>query len=456
MHKTVVLNVAGLTAQLLGKYTPNLLSFAQSGIQVPIRAAFPAVTCTAQATYLTGCTPREHGIIGNGWYFRDECQVRFWRQSNHLVQRPKIWDAARKLDSDFTAANLFWWYNMYSTANVAVTPRPMYPADGRKISDIYTVPSDLRSNLQRELGTFPLFKFWGPATSIVSSHWIGDAAIHVDRRFDPTLTLVYVPHLDYVLQRVGPDDPAVGKDLLELDAVVGDLIAWYRGRGARIVVLSEYGIVPVSRPVHLNRLLRGQGWISVREELGRELLDPGACEAFAVADHQIAHLYIRRPELISKVRSLLEGTPGVARVLDADGKRELGIDHPRSGELVATADPDAWFTYYYWTDDARAPDFARTVDIHRKPGYDPVELFLDPADPFVKARIGISLLKKRLGFRFLMRAIPLDASLVKGSHGVITSPDDGPILLTAYPSTLSDTSLSATDVYGVILRHLTL
>ena len=257
MQKTVVLNIVGLTPALIGEHTPRLSAFAKSRRVASVNPSIPAVTCTVQSTYLTGKTPSEHGIVGNGWYFRDECEIKFWRQSNKLVTAEKIWDAAKKLDPTFTCANICWWYNMYSTADYTVTPRPMYPADGRKIPDIWTEPAELREELQQQFGTFPLFKFWGPATSIESTRWICDAAIAVDRKFDPTLTLVYLPHLDYNFQRFGPGDPRCARDLAEVDAEAGKLIDYFEnGRKARVIILSEYGIVPVSRPVHINRVLR--------------------------------------------------------------------------------------------------------------------------------------------------------------------------------------------------------
>jgi len=454
MPRCVVLNVVGLTPNLLGPATPHLSAFKDRGTMVPIRTVVPAVTCSVQATYLTGTYPNEHGIVGNGWYFRDECEVRFWRQSNKLVQRPKVWETARRLDETFTCANLFWWYNMYSTADYAVTPRPMYPADGRKIPDIYTGPPALRSHLHDTLGRFPLFEFWGPNTTIRSSRWIAEAAMEVERMHRPSLTLIYLPHLDYGLQKVGPDAKALARDLQEVDAVCGDLIAFYQERGAEVVVLSEYGIVPASRPVHLNRLFRKQGWLAIREELGRELLDAGACTAFAVADHQVAHIYVPEWGKRAAVKTLVEQTPGVAEVLDEAGKRAYRLDHPRSGDLVALAEPDAWFTYYYWLDDDRAPDFARTVDIHRKPGYDPVELFTDPDIAFLKGKVAWTLLKKTLNFRYLMDVIPLDATLVKGSHGLLTAPDDGPLLITSDPEGDLRDSLDATAVHDLLLERL--
>ena len=274
-------------------------------------------------------------------------------------------------------------------------------------------------------------------------------------QFDPTLSLIYLPHLDYALQKKGPAIDGIRTELGELDAVAGDLIDFYEARGARVIVLSEYGIVPVSRPVHPNRVLRSAGLINYRMELGREVLDIGGSEAFAMADHQLAHVYVRDPARIGEVKALLEGVPGVGEVLDEAGKREYGLDHDRSGELVLIAEPDAWFTYYYWEDDAKAPDYARTVDIHRKPGYDPVELFLDPAIRVPPLALGSRLVRKKLGFRTLMDVIPLDASLVKGSHGRI--PDDpakGPLLITRQADLLEDGELAATGVHDLILRHL--
>ena len=448
MHKTVVLNVVGLTPSLIGDATPFLKAFRDEGRMATIRPALPAVTCTAQADYLTGCLPREHGIVGNGWYFRDTQEVKLWQQADGLVQRPRIWEEARRRDASFTCANLFWWYAMYSGADATVTPRPMYPADGRKVPDVWTSPEGLRDELQGALGRFPLFKFWGPMASIECSEWVGEAAIRVDERADATLSLVYLPHLDYALQRCGPGSAAAAAASRDVDGVVERVVTHFRGRGARVVVLSEYGIAAVDRPVHLNRVLRERGYLSIRRELGTERLDAGACRAFAVADHQVAHVYVRDAADVSDVRAVLERTPGVGRVLQ-EAERG-GLDHPRSGELVCLAEPGCWFTYYFWEDDALAPDYARTVDIHRKPGYDPVELFLaDGAKPRLMAKV----LGRKLGFRNLLDVIPLDASLVKGSHGLAdVAAEEGPLLMT--DGVLERDELSSTDVYGVLLDQV--
>lgn len=454
MQKTAVLNVVGLTPALLGEQTPCLSRWAAQGRIASVKSVLPAVTCSVQATYLTGKLPNKHGVVANGWYFRDECEIKFWRQSNKLVQAPKLWDMAKAIDPTFTCANLFWWYNMYSSTDYSITPRPMYPADGRKLSDIYTQPAAVRTQIQADLGQFPLFHFWGPNTSIRATQWIAASAKWMEERYNPTLTLIYLPHLDYCLQRVGTEVKQIQQDLQDIDAVCGDLIAYYESRDVQVIVLSEYGITPVSRPIHLNRVLRENGLITVREELGRELLDPGASIAFAVADHQIAHVYVNDPVYLPKVRSILEATPGIAQVLDEDSKPAYYLDHPRSGELVVIAQPQAWFTYYYWLDDQQAPDFARTVDIHRKPGYDPVELFLDPQLKFPKVKVAWRLLKKQFGWRYLMDVIPLDATLVKGSHGSLTSPTESPLLITRQTHLLSAEAIAATAVCPLILQHL--
>ncbi len=455
MHKTVVINAVGLTARLVGGNTPRIGEIVRAGEMACVGAVIPAVTCSVQSTYLTGTWPAEHGIVGNGWYFRDECEVRFWRQSNRLVKGEKIWDRARGRDSKFTCANLFWWYNMYCGADWSVTPRPMYPADGRKIPDVYSSPASLREELQRELGQFPLFEFWGPMTSIRSTEWIAEAAIRVDKKFDPTLSLIYLPHLDYGLQRWGPDSPRIAGELRELDGVVGKLVDHFRGRGARVLILSEYGIQRVSRQIHLNRVLREKGLLVVREEMGREVLDAGASVAFAVADHQVAHVYVNDKSRVEEVAEMVRGVKGVARVLDEGEKREMHLDHERSGELVALAERDAWFTYYYWLDDARMPDFARTVDIHRKPGYDPAELFVDPGIAMPKVKVGWTLLKRKMGMRSLLEVIPTDGAMVKGSHGVEpASAEEGAVIISSEKGVIGPNRIEGREVYNVIWRSV--
>ena len=457
MQPTLVLLVVGLTPNLVGEHTPNLKKLAGQGGMSSLSTVLPAVTCTVQATLLTGRLPSGHGAVANGWYFRDIAEINLWRQSHHLISGEKVWEAARRRDPAFTCAQMFWWYNMYSSADWSATPRPMYPADGRKIPDHYAFPPELHDELNGKFGQFPLFSFWGPRADITSTKWIADATLHVMESRKPTLTFCYLPHLDYNLQRLGPDvsNPRLQKDLAEIDQVCGSLIEAAERSGRAVVVVSEYGITPVRDAIHINRALREAGFIAVRAEMGREILDAGASEAFAVADHQIAHVYVRSPDRVSAVAELIRGLDGVEQVLDDAGKRQVGLDHPRAGEVVAISKADRWFSYYFWLDDGRAPDYARTVDIHRKPGYDPVELFLDPAIRIPQLSVGWRLAKRKLGMRTLLDVIPLDTRLVKGSHGRLADdPQEGPLVISSRPNLMPAGEVPATAFKALLLRHV--
>ena len=452
MKRTAVLNVVGLTSPLVARM-PRLRQFAAAREMRSIVPAFPAVTCTAQSTYLTGLAPAEHGIVGNGWYDRDLAEVHFWKQSNHLVHGRKLWEELRAQIPGFTCAKLFWWYNMYSSADYSITPRPMYPADGRKIFDVYTTPFDIRFEIKKDLGEFPFRSFWGPGADIKSSRWIADSAKWIEERYQPTLSLVYLPHLDYNLQKIGPNDPAIETDLEQLDDLLGDLIAFFEQREIQVVILSEYGITQVDNPIAINRILRQHGWLAIKDELGLEMVDCGASRAFAVADHQVAHVYLNDQSLHDEVRAVLEREPGIETVATREQQAPLGINHSRAGDLVAIADARSWFTYYYWLNDAAAPDFARTVDIHRKIGYDPAELFIDPAIKFPAARVAGFLLKKKLNVRGLLEVIPLDATLVKGSHGRLPEKtEDRPVIICDRAAAESLQENTALGVHGLLRR----
>src|SRR5882724_1526450 len=505
MNRVAVINVVGLTEALIGEHTPRIAEFRKRGALAHIAPAFPAVTCTAQSNYLTGKLPRDHGIVGNGWHNRELSEVQFWKQSNHIVHGKKIWDALRKqseiVNRKSSIANVFWWFNMYSSADYSITPRPIYKADGGKVFDIYSWPYSIREEIKKDLGEFPFFGFWGPAAGIktlqgsadCATRWIAESAKWIENKYAPPLNLIYLPHLDYNLQRHGvyvggtgvspvhsgvpPENssgnkirrdaefnkrdacstnPKIIPDLQAIDSIVGDLIKYFSARGVKIVLLSEYGITNVDAPIHLNRLFRQKGWLAIKDELGMEILDAGASKVFAVADHQVAHIYLNDRSLESKVRDVLEKQVEVdVTVLGAKEKAEAGIDHPRAGDLIAVAPENAWFTYYYWLDDARAPDFARTVDIHRKPGYDPVELFLDPKIPLPKLKIAWRLLQKKLGLRMLMDVIPLDATLVKGSHGRRPADKrDWPVIISERPEFLGVKEIESTEVFQILLRQI--
>jgi predicted AlkP superfamily pyrophosphatase or phosphodiesterase len=456
LPRTAILNVVGLTPRHLTPDMPFLRQFvAREGMKLAhITPLLPAVTSTMQATYLTGKTPGEHGIVGNMWYDRDYAEHRCWKQSNHLVKGRKLWEHLREEDPGYTCAKVFWWNNLYSSADYQITPRPIYRADGKKLFDVQTWPMDLRKKVTRKLGKFPFPAFWGPAAGIGSSEWIARSAKWFEDQFSPNLNLVYLPHLDYNLQRIGPESPAVSDDLQAIDRVVADLVTHLESRGVRVVILSEYGITQVDRAIHLNRIFRDKGWITWREELGREMIDIGNCRAFAVPDHQVAHIYVNDPAILDEVAETVRKIDGVTEVLDREDQEGLGLAHERGGDLVAVSDERSWFTYYWWKKDRHAPDYARCVDIHRKPGYDPVELFVNPKIWFPKAAVAWRLLKKMLGFRMLMDMIPLDASLVMGSHGCIPK-DRGnhPVLIGAFPDVENGATIEATEVYERLLGY---
>ncbi|MFE0475087.1 alkaline phosphatase family protein [Streptomyces sp. NPDC058947] len=453
MNPLVVLDVVGLTPRLL-RHMPALRSVGDHGTRAGLDPVLPAVTCTVQSTFLTGRPPRDHGAVGNGWYFRDLGEVLLWRQHNALVQGEKLWQIARRSRPGLTVANICWWYAMGADVDWTVTPRPVYYSDGRKEPDCYTWPPSLHDELTDRYGRFPLFTYWGPNAGLTSTRWILAAARHVFDTRHPDLSLVYVPHLDYDLQRHGPESPEALAAARELDAALAPFLHHLRGQGATVTVLSEYGITPVSRPVDVNRALRRAGLLQVHTQDGMEYLDPRTSAAFAVADHQIAHVYVKNQADLPRVKDLLENLDGISEVLDARGKAHHGLDHERAGDLVVVAEPDAWCTYYYWLDDRSAPDFARQVDIHAKPGYDPAELLYDPSVPAVRLRALASVARKKTGLRYRVRTVPLDPSGVRGSHGrPVDDPEDGPVLLCSRPVTGRDT-VGATEVMGLLLDLL--
>jgi predicted AlkP superfamily pyrophosphatase or phosphodiesterase len=375
-----------------------------------------------------------------------------WRQHNALVEGEKVWETARGVNGDFRVANLCWWYAMGASADLTVTPRPIYHADGRKSPDCYTDPPELHDRLCGRLGEFPLFHYWGPGAGIKSSRWIADAARLLLASEPLDLLLVYLPHLDYDLQRFGPEGPEARAAARELDEVAGGLAEHARARGDQVIVLSEYGIAPASRPVDINRALRRAGLLRVYEQAGMEYLDPWTSRAFAVADHQIAHIYVRDPRDVTLAREAIAGLAGVGLVLEGEARAFVRLDHPRAGELVAFAERDAWFTYYYWLDDERAPDFARAVEIHRKPGYDPAELFMDPDDRWARARAASALARKKAGLRYLMAVVPLDPRHVRGTHGLLPeSAADAPVLLCSEGSA-ARRRIPAAEVRDLILE----
>jgi predicted AlkP superfamily pyrophosphatase or phosphodiesterase len=475
----VLLNAVGLTPRLL-PFAPRLSALADAGWVRPLREVLPAVTCTAQATLLTGKTAGEHGIIGNGWLFRDTGEVRFWQQSNRLIQAEPLYVTARRgtgeagfwKQSDrliqvepldvtarrrtkppFKVAKLFWWFNQGAAVDISVTPKPYYGADGSKAFGIHGTPAGLTERLEKQLGPFPFQTFWGPMAGLPCTQWIARCAAEVLTAERPDLTLVYLPHLDYDPQRLGPKGCDMKRLVGELDDACAPLLDAARSLGARVWVVSEYGHIDVSQPIYPNRALRQAKLLDVRVGPFGEQPDLFTSRAFAVCDHQLAHVYLRDPADVSGARDLLAGLPGVNRVISGEERAEFGLNHERAGELILLSSPSAWFAYPFWQDDRLAPDYARTVDIHRKPGYDPCELFFDPKLWWPKGRAIRRLIQKKLGFRTLFDVVPLDAGLVRGSHGLWAADRlDRPLLIGDGPA--PPEQLEMTAVRDLVLAAL--
>jgi predicted AlkP superfamily pyrophosphatase or phosphodiesterase len=360
---------------------------------------------------LTGLPPSGHGIVGNGWLYRDTQEVRFWQQMNSLIEGEPLYKGIK-------TAKMFWWFPLGADVDYYATPRPFYASDGSKA---FGIIDKTECRLEEKLGSFPFHSFWGPGAGLPSSDWIARASALVMEKKAPDLSLVYLPHLDYDYQRFGPGNL---ERLREVDKLVGLLNASAKKIGAELIIVSEYGLVPVSKAVYLNRLFRERGWLAVRPGPFGEILQPQDSKVFAVADHQVAHLYIKGVSKDEVKKAVLE-LEGVATVLNPE---ELELNHPRSGELIALSTSDSWFAYPYWLDDKQKPDFATSVDIHRKPGYDPCELFMSS-----KLRAGLCLLKKKLGLRYRFDVVPLDTSLIKGSHGLPVTGEKGAVIVGKNP-----------------------
>ncbi len=387
---------------------------------------------------LCGCRPDQHGVIANGFYWRDLQQIEMWTAGNDKIQRPQIWDLLHQRAPQLRSAAWFPMLSKGCGADYVCMPAPIHNPDGSESLWCYTKPSELYGELRDAHGHFPLQHFWGPLANIKSTQWIADSAVDAAARFRPHFFLLYLPHLDYAAQKHGPDSPPALEALGELDHVLGTLREGmrqaYGGDDLTWLVASEYTIVSVDHVTYPNRVLREAGLLAVREGDDGELLDTEASLAWALVDHQLAHVFVKDADIdtVALVEQIFRGTAGIAEVLAGSARAKYQMDHPRSGELILISTPHSWQAYYYWLDDRRAPAFARTVDIHRKPGYDPVELHLDPET----------------------RSIPLDASRVRGSHGAPAVDDtQRGVLLSSRAGVIDRTEVEGTDVAAIVLRH---
>jgi hypothetical protein len=484
--QVVLLSIPGLRAQDIGAM-PNLARLAASGEQAALAPSFPCVTCPVQAAMTTGSLANEHGVVANGFYWRDKVEIEMWTAWNECILKPQIWDQLHDHDGSITSAVWFPLHSKGCGADYICTPAPIHNPDGSESLWCYTKPTELYGELRDTLGHFPLQHFWGPIANIKSSAWIVDSAIHAARAWRPDFFYIYLPHLDYAAQKNGPDSPEAAAAVAALDEVLGRLLTEFRkayGLPEPLwLVASEYAIVPVDHVTYPNRVLRQAGLLTVDARDDGEHLDLTHSKAWAMVDHQFSHIFVRDrdPATIRQVAELFQGQEGVAEVLLAEGQASYGLNHERAGDVVLVSTPNSWQAYYYWLDDARAPAFARTVDIHRKPGYDPVELFFDKAT--LQAMAAMAAKAKEGGQESHSKpgqgqgagpalsgapsgppagkggmrpapGIPLDATLVRGSHGAPAREDaQRGVIVSSQPGVLIGRVLADTDVCDLVLRQ---
>ena len=372
--KNLVVMAAGLGYEGLEKR--GLLKMA--GLEFrPAASAFPAVTCTAQATFRTAADPREHGMTSNGFYSRALMKPAFWEQSAALVQGPRIWDGARARGE--TVGMYFWQQSLGERVDSVVSPAPIHKHGGGMIMRNYAQPSEMGDILDRKCGTFPLHRYWGPLASpkvgraVLKNFFAMQEAHPVDHAF------LYLPTLDYEAQRHGPDAPAADKALAEFRAQLERLADFASKQGGALTVCGDYEIGRVDRPPCFpNRTLRAAGLFNVRPIAGHAYPDFYTSRAFAMCDHEVAHVYVRWEEDVEPVAKLLAETDDYESV---EVRRDQDWAHASAGEILLLAKKGSWCAYPWWTDRREAPDWATHIDIHNKPGYDPCELFLDCSFP---------------------------------------------------------------------------
>jgi predicted AlkP superfamily pyrophosphatase or phosphodiesterase len=396
----VVLDIVGLDiSHVSSGLIPTISDLAGIGECGYLKPVFPSVTSTVQSSVLSGKYPNQHGIISNGLYDRENYQVSFWEQSSKLVKSERIWDILKKKNNDLKTSILFWQNTMFANSEFVITPRPIHLENGQMDMWCYSRPPDYYEEVSNIIGEFDLYSYWGPFASFKSTEWISKSVEYTLEKYKPNLLFAYFPQLDYSSQKFGKNSTEVKVDLEKIDEVVSSIIKKTKKLGifeeTEFIIFSEYGFNDVNDGISINKLLREKGYLAIRTIKNKEYIDFEYSKAFAMVDHQIANIYIKNPEDKNFVKEILEEVKGIEKICDDKEKRELKIDHSRSGDLIAISNKDKWFSYYWWFEDNKAPTFTKTVDIHRKPGYDPLELFVD----------------------FKTKSIPFETALVKGSHG---------------------------------------
>jgi len=433
MKKLIVIDIVGLSKKELDKTKPpNILQILGNGFQAVLKPSFPAVTCSVQASITSGFFPSEHGIVANGYYDKNLYQVSFWEQSASLVEKPRIWDILKKSNPRIKTAVLFWQNSLFINSDIVVTPKPMH-LDSGMVMWCYSKPTDFYDKLSEKLGSFDLTWYWGPFVSLKSSQWIINAAKYTIQSEKPDILFVYLPHLDYAAQKHGPESQQYRESIVELDDLIGEFLMFLDSEFKNeyeIMLLSEYNFNSVKYSISPNQILKKEGLLNTRKISGKEYLDFEFSNAFAMADHQIAHVFTKSG-YEEQVSEIFQKTNGVSKIINKESQKTFKIQHSRSGDLILCANDDAWFNYYWWEDSNIAPEFAFNVDIHRKPGYDPLELFLDPQT----------------------KKISHDTSLIKGSHGIINTinKDNLPIFGTTLNCRSKDDVIKSTQIGSTIV-----
>lgn len=405
-RKVLIVEVAALGARQAEAMGPV------SGIEFHrMDSLFPALTCPVQASFRTEALPCFHGVEGNGFFARRLMKPLFWEQASSLVYGRRIWENLRA--SGWRVGLMFWQQSLGESVDLLLSPRPIHKHGGGMMMDCLGRPDGLYRRLRERIGRpFPLMRYWGPLASIASSEWIVQAVMEVmrDKELAPDLLLTYIPHLDYDLQRFGPESPQAVRALAETQALLERLVAAAGASGYDVVVFGDYAIAPVTRaPAFPNRALREAGLFDVYRVRRHAYPDFFHSRAFVLADHEVGFVYVRHPRDVRAVADCLAAAPGVGAVLDREHQRRSGVDDPEGADLIVLAEPGGWIAYPWWADPAEAPDYVGHVDIHNKPGYDPCELF----------------------FGFPPPRVSQDVARVKGTHG-----RDGPGREVAWGSTM--------------------
>lgn len=360
----------------------NLLETHKPATKIRFRPVAPgplSLTVPAQATLRTALPPSRHGAVASGWFHRDLARPFFWEQSAALVQGRRVWEGARAAGQ--TVGMAFWQQSLGERLDLVISPKPIHRHHGGIVMDCYTRPEPLYAELCAAIGRrFDLFHYWGPLARARVGRWIADAARCILARPDaPDHLFVYVPSLDYDLQRHGPASPQAAAALGETLSQIEPLLAAAEAQGREWLLAGDYAIEPVvpgDGAIFPNRILRAAGLFHTRETARMLYPDFFTSRAFAVVDHQIAHVHVPDPADLPRVRELLAQEPGIDDVLGRAAQVDRDVYFPeRSGDLLLVAAPGRWFAYPWWTDPRQAPDYARQMDIHNKPGFDPCELF---------------------------------------------------------------------------------